>query len=120
MGIPINALKIPFRVLFPGKLRRARAAEIGMLQTHESRVPDVETNSESPVIPYTSGSPDSMSCMARITPSVMGSSTPSSSPRLIGATQIAEVRLPDFAHTGHPPHNGTAAGTPNPAETRRP
>ena len=61
MGIPISAVKIPFIVRLPGTFCRARKAEIGILQTHESRVPEMETNSESPVIRYTSGSPDTIS-----------------------------------------------------------
>jgi hypothetical protein len=117
--MPINALKRPFRARFPGKLRNARVADIGMLQIHERRVPDIETNSESVVMAYTSGSPESIRYSARIMPSVMGSSTPSSSPCYSGATRIAGAQLV-LVDIGHPLDSGTAADTPNPGKTRKP
>ena len=120
MGMPINALKKPFRARFPGKLRNARVAEMGMLQIQDNRVPDTETSKERAVIEYTSGSPESMSCIARIMPSVMGSSAPSSSPCSTGATRIAEAQLLVSLHIDHPPDSGIAVGTLNPGKTRKP
>jgi hypothetical protein len=78
--MPMNALNRPFTVRFPGKFRSARVAEIGMLQTQESRVADMEMYRESAVMVNTSRSPESIRLMARVMPSVIGSSRLSSSP----------------------------------------
>ena len=118
--MPINALKSPFSARLPGKLRNARAAEIGILQTQDNRVPDKDTNKESAVIEYTSGSPESISCIARIMPSVIGSSAPSSSPCSAGATRITEAQLLATLDIDHPPDSGIAVGTLTLGRTRKP